>query len=218
MPAAWATDLLLAKSWEPHITSAVNVPGWTTNVQHRNYEDLVNILPKNPKVLEIGCGWGRSTWAWLDVLPDTTEYHILDNFSMPYWALRKSVFMVRANINYKQLKRIYKQNIAQREIFDVIIKQHPKQHLIKKVWHMPGEEWKSCEDYTTEWDLVYLDDDHSYLTVNNWLERFTNVPIVCGDDYHPSHAGVVSAVDEYDKNTDFTKQILPGNFWVIKNT
>lgn len=212
------------KPWKPHITSAEDVPGWTTNVQHLNYEDLVNILPKNPKVLELGCGWGKSTWAWLDILPDTAEYYIVDNFSMPYWMLEQSVSLwrrlniSRPNLTDKQLRRIYKRNIDQRKIFNAIINQHPKQHLIKKVWHMSGDQWKSCEEYTTEWDLVYLDDDHSYLTVRDWLERFKNVPIICGDDYHPNHTGVVSAVDEYNKNTNFTKQILDGNFWVIKNT
>ena len=206
------------KSWEPKVSFASQIPGWTEKKQHEHYEDLVNILPKNPKVLEIGCGWGKSTWAWLDVLPDTTEYHIVDHFKLPFSRLVSFGARRRSLITYKQLKRIRNQNIGHREIFDAIIKQHPKHHLIKKVWHMNNDQWKSCEDYTTEWDLVYLDDDHRYLAVSNWLERFKNVPIICGDDYHPSHIGVVSAVDEYDKNTESTKQILSGNFWVIKNT
>jgi len=64
--------------------------------------------------------------------------------------------------------------------------------------------------------LVYLDDDHRYPAVSNWLETFTNVPIVCGDDYHPNNQGVVSAVDEYAEKTGCKKTILPGCFWVLR--
>ena len=202
------------RSWPPKITSPYDIPGWTVKEQHDQYKGLVNLLPKNPKVLEIGCGWGRSTWAWLDALPDTASFFILDHFELNYRVLQKTGIYPYS----KAAKRIRKQNIDQREIFDTIIKQHPKINLLKTLWHMSGNDWKNHIDYTQEWDLVYLDDDHRYPAVSDWLERFTNVPIVCGDDYHSNHQGVVSAVDEYAEKTGCKKTILPGCFWVLKNS
>jgi len=64
------------------INNALDIPGWTRKSQHDLYKNLVQELPKNPKILEIGCGWGRSTWAWLDVLPSNSTYCVLDNFSL----------------------------------------------------------------------------------------------------------------------------------------
>lgn len=202
------------KHWPPHITSPYDIPGWTTRNQHDYYKSLVNLLPKNPKVLEIGCGWGRSTWAWLDVLPDNASFFVLDHFKLTY----RTLLSTGIHPYSKVAKRIRKQNIDQREIFDNIIKQHPRINLLKKLWHMNDHQWKTSDYYTTNWDLVYLDDDHNYPAVSNWLERFTNVPIVCGDDYHSKHKGVVSAVDEYAEKTGCEKKILPGSFWVLKNS
>ena len=83
---------------------------------------------------------------------------------------------------------------------------------------MSGDTWVESEYFDKEWDLVYLDDDHSYSAVKKWLEIFSNVPIVCGDDYNTTWQGVVSAVDEYTYKTNCSLQIMPDNFFVIKNT
>ena len=193
------------------VAKALDVPGWTPEKQHIYYKEVVKFLPNNPKVLEIGCGWGRSTWAWLDVLPQTTSYYILDSFELGY----KRVTNINSRLN---LKRIKCRNLSQREIFDEIIVQHPNSSIIKNVWHMKSEDWLQSKHFTSKWDLVYFDDDHSYDTVKRWLEKFSKVPIVCGDDYSINHIGVKKAVDEYaNVNKDITPLPLL-NFFIVKNT
>ena len=203
------------KTWPFNVQNIQQIPGLTIPEQHSQYQELVRSLPSNPKFLEIGCGWGRSTWAWLDVLPCDTQYYILDNFSLPSSHLLKSVPNIYPS---KEIKRIIKGNIQQREIFDNIIKQHKKHTLIKNLWHMSGADWRTHNDYTDDWDLVYLDDDHEYATISVWLESFKNVPMVCGDDYSVFFPDVVSAVDEYVKKYNRKFISLPGSFWVIENS
>lgn len=185
------------------INSAEDVPGYTNINQHNCYKELVKKLPNKPKILEIGCLYGKSTWGWLDALPHDASYFVLDNFQSK-------------TVDHTEIKKLQKFN--QRYIFDKIIKQHPNNKIIKTIWQMNGKDW--IEDlFTADWDLVYLDDDHSYEVVYNWLVLFQNVKIVCGDDYSLNHIGVVEAVDEYESKYNAYKQIhKSSNFFVLKNT
>ena len=192
--------------------SASQIPGWTSEAQHIQYQKLLDQLPDSPKILEIGCGWGRSTWAWLDILPKTAEYFILDNFCLSYRTLLKTY----RDRNF--LKRVNANKLYQKDIFDQIIIQHPNYFNIKEIWNMSGKDWIQSDYFTTDWDLVYFDDDHSYDAVTRWLQIFSKVPIVCGDDYLLTHLGVKNGVDDYCNNNPCIKEIMPGNFFIIKNT
>ena len=194
------------------VSSALSIPGATFLKQHIAYKSLVSQLPESPRVLEIGCGYGRSTWAWLDVLPKNTSYYILDNFKLQTHTLRSW------DRSSGFAKRAIKLKMSQREIFDAVIKKHSNESFIKQVWHMNEVEWINSEDFTTDWDLVYTDGDHCYDAVKRVLELFRNVKIVCGDDYSDSWRGVVKAVEEYSANNLCTKEIMPGALFVIKNT
>jgi len=193
-----------------NVSSALEIPGATFPKQHTAYKSLVSQLPNSPRILEIGCGYGRSTWAWLDVLPKNTSYYVLDNFKLQYHTFRRW--------SGSFAKRAIKLKMSQREIFDTVIKRHPNESIIKQVWHMEGRDWIQSEYFTNEWDLVYIDDDHTYYTVKTWLKNFNKVSIVCGDDYCSDWEGVMNAVDEYSISNLCTKEIMPGNFFVIKNT
>jgi len=203
------------------INKPLDVPGWTNSIQHREYKDLVAELPENPRVLEIGCGYGRSTWAWLDALPPTSTYCVLDNFRLTSKWLHKSQYT-----NYKRINPIIasfiwkcnKRNTTQREIFDKFISYHPNQQIIKTVWEMDSDDWIVSKEFTNNWDLVYLDDRHEYEVMKQWLSIFSNVSIVCGDDYNRIFQGIIDAVDEYSKDKNVYKHITrAANFFIIKN-
>ena len=218
---AWDTALQLAKFLKCKYAS--DVPGWTSKLQHSQFIKLIEHLPDRPKILEIGCGYGRSTWAWLDVIPKNTDYYILDNFNLNFNDIFKPGYtgwrqFTKPEQNRQFVKKVLDNKYTQREIFDRIIILHKKYNNIKKIWHMAGSTWLDSECFSKEWDLVYLDDDHSYSSVKRWLEIFANVPIVCGDDYHTDWQGVVSAVNEYTRISNSSLQIMPDNFFVIKNT
>lgn len=213
----------MAKNINLKIKRALDIPGWTFSPQHKLYENLVKDLPKNPRILEIGCGWGRSTWAWLDVLPSSATYYVLDNFNMKsHWCYQSFYKKFEGN-NYsmaKSIKRWAKSNTSHLEIFEQIILQHPNNKIIKKIWKLDSDHWITSEEFTNNWDLVYLDDRHTFQVMQKWLKLFSNVQIVCGDDYSTEFPGIIKAVDGYARKNNKFKEIpkfANANFFVIKN-
>jgi hypothetical protein len=182
---------------------AGDIPGWTTFSQHSLYHYTVKNLPENPKVLEIGCGWGKSTWAWLDALPINTHYSIVDRF----WLINQNQLPGFEHLigeiknPYPKLAKYMQQCIdlrkTQYDVFIECVSQHSKYNCIKKIEKTTYEEWKQKNN--TDFDMVYLDGDHSYDHVLDQLEFFKDVPVVCGDDYRPDNhfEGLRKAVDEY---------------------
>ena len=204
------------------ISNALDIPGLTSPEQHFYYKILANELPKNPRVLEIGCGWGRSTWAWLNVLPSSTKYCIVDNFELPaqFLLFQYETYQNKNPIIAKLIKEWAKNNTNQRKIFDKLISQHPNKKILKKIWHLHSDNWIGSEEFTDNWDLVFLDDRHYFDVMERWLEIFSHVPIVCGDDYAEDFPELVKAVDEYVlKNKQHKKLVVrPGRFfYIIKN-
>ena len=172
------------------IQSLEEIPGWTHYWQHDYFPELVKLLPDNPNVLELGCGYGRSTWAWLNALPLHTKFYIVDNFTLEDYNSQ-----------------------TQKEYFLNTIEQHPKFTVIKKIFHEDYESWE--KNNNLNFDLVYIDADHRYEQITKQLEYFKNVPILCGDDYEYKHPGVVKAVDEF--KVKYTKKFtLIKNFFILQ--
>ena len=49
----------------------------------------------------------------------------------------------------------------------------------------------------SNFDLVFLDGDHSYETVAQELEYFKDCTLITGHDYNNSHPSVIQAVNEF---------------------
>lgn len=208
------------------IKQPADIPGWTSSEQHKIYKSIVKQLPKNPKVLEIGCGWGRSTSAWLNVLPENTEFYVLDKFCLP----TKTHFPILKK-DYNKLNKPHienfvieclNKNLTQYEIFLFCMRQHSNFEKIKNIYVKDYYDWK--KENTIKFDLVYLDGDHTYNHVKDQLEYFKDVPIVCGDDYKPERKhhfeGLIKAVDEYRKTYNVKHELYPQShigFYVFYN-
>jgi hypothetical protein len=180
------------------VNSFHDIPGWTYINQLEQFKEVAKLLPANPRVLEIGCGYGRSTWAWLDALPATTEMFVLDNFGTPYEHIfdYDNSFKNLMKVNMHKVKEFQESDMNQEQIFFNNIPQHPNTHIIKHVWNMDSSHWvQHIND--KQWDLVYIDEDHSFEKTISWLEYFQNTKYVCGDDYSSAWRGVIAAVDLY---------------------
>lgn len=195
------TVLQLAKRHKLSITSKDQIPGFTNEKQHRLYPIVVNKLSPGSNIVEIGCGFGRSTWAWLDIMPEDINFYVVDNFMIDKEQNLFAKLPVRNrfvenrlaqqfNMDRKYLKKF---KGTHKEIFDKIINQHPKRNLLKEVYAEDFESWKI--DNKIKFDAVFLDGDHSLEAVTSQLEYFKDCKIICGDDY--LWPGVQSAVDNF---------------------
>jgi len=201
------------------ITDKAQIPGLTSPRQHNWYRLLAKRLNKSANVLEVGCGYGKSTWAWLDALPLTTNFYVLDAFVLPppYSSSTPRALQLhysrqfsseKVSMTRKYLKKHF--NADQKTVFYNVIQQHPKFNLIKDIFDSKFHEWRKTNNI--KFDLVYLDGDHNYDEVSNQLKYFSDCPCICGDDYlWPS---VSTAVDEFVQINNYKLETV-NEFFII---
>lgn len=183
----------------PPPKSYMDVPGFNNEKHLKNLEDFTRKLPKNSKVLEIGCAWGGSTWAILNGLPEGGTLYTCDTFQMNNPGLKKRHYQGVMEKHSTNPSVVYAMNLYlqedQKAVFDYCISYHPNfLEMHKKVYVKKSLEVLK-ED--VDWDMVYIDGDHSYQTVSQELKYLKHVKYLCGDDYHPAHPGVMKAIEEY---------------------
>lgn len=183
-------------------TDALQIPGWTTKRQHSFYKKIVCNLPNDPKVLELGCGYGRSTWAWLDILPSTASYYVVDSFLLGNHVLDK----IAPHTDIPK-------HLSQREIFEKVIKQHKNLSIIKNIYKQRAEDWLHSKENHNNYDLIYLDNVvlkklRTALSDKTIIQFLEKSKIFCGDDRW----------DEFYRQNNFNILYNLGIFFVIKNT
>ena len=189
-----------------------DVPGYIFQSQINEIQYLAQTLPKNANVLEIGCAWGRSTWCWLNALPEGSSLTVVDMF----------VFDNRPGKHTKRMASWWRNPIVndvmnyycvngQEKTVKKVIEEHPRKHLVKEVFSGTSQEFFE-QNKDQKWDCVYLDGDHRYDGVKNDILNFEpKTEIICGDDYEPiTQPGVVQAVNEMIKNTNRNLWVDPG--------
>ncbi|KKM93190.1 hypothetical protein LCGC14_1210850 [marine sediment metagenome] len=177
----------------------MDVPGFNNEAHNESLQETARLVQPGSKVLEVGTAWGRSTWSLLDSLPSPIELHVLDSFiHLEGGKIRhyEGCMKKHADIVCQRYALKVFMEEGQRACWDWSLKQHPRMNTDKIVVHqMLSEKFRETDDI--KWDLVYLDACHSYQSVSGELNKWTDCPILCGDDYHPVHKGVVKAVDEF---------------------
>lgn len=177
--------------------NCMDVPGFNNEAHNESLQETARMIPGNSLVLEVGTGWGMSTWSLLDSLPDGCELHVLDSFTNPD---------KRKEFHAKGVLEKHSHNPCVVEAINVFLKkgqlaawnhsidQHPRRSMVKDVHVMTSEAFRRTDK--RKWAMVYLDGNHSYENVKSELLHWKDVPFLCGDDYHPAHQGVTRAVDE----------------------
>ena len=185
------------------IENSYDVAGFNNKKHLISLGNFISKLPKKSRVLEIGVGFGGSTWEFLDSLPEDSELHSCDTFGMNHPQLKqKHVQGVLEKHSHNDAivyqMQVY-QNEGHRACFDWAVKQHPRYQKLMQQVH----ERKSVDvlNDDTNWDCVYLDGHHAYETVSKELNMCSHVPYMCGDDYHPAHPGCQKAISEWIERT-----------------
>ena len=188
------------------IQNYLDVPGFNNPKHLDALMNFAALVPTGGRVLEIGCAWGCSTWALLDSLPEGVELHTCDTFGMNNINLRRKHFQGvmekherNSSVNYAMHMYLEENSDqAQRKVYDWVIDQHPRKWKIKHTTHqMPSTEVLKDD---VKWSMVYIDGLHSYENVSAELKALKDVPLLCGDDYHPAHPGTMQAIDEFLKD------------------
>lgn len=175
-----------------------DIPGWSDFSQV--YKELVSSLRDDCDILELGVGFGRSTWAMLDAMNNNMRLHVVDIFKSPSTMLWDRWFEVGSPIT------LHEDDIAkfidmcltssQQEIFSYSLQQHPRYAQIKEIYAMSSQDY-IASNHKSSFDLVFLDGDHSYESVKQELDYFKDSKIIAGHDYGNHEPGVIKAVDEF---------------------
>lgn len=178
--------------------------GWFTDQNIKEYRRLVEQVPDNGVICELGCGFGRSLCSVADiVIRKKIKVVVVDTFEgteSEHWA-------------GQNFRKEFEDNIKRFGITDIIIKQATTDDI-----STPGA-WGVFGDAKTaiipNFDLLFIDADHSYQQVKKDIERWyptvKKTGTIAGHDYSMNWPGVVLAVQE-----KFGKPKVVGDIWSHK--
>lgn len=203
------------------INQARYIPGFTSIYQHELYIKVASLLPPNPRFLEIGALLGRSSWAWLDVLPDDTTYDVLDSFNVDATEIPDFTWnpkrMPPPGKNLDTWLGICNKlhEMSHREVWNFVVEHHHKFGLVNNVISMSTTDYFK-NNYRSVFDAIFIDADHGYKSVKETLMYFKDTKIICGDDYmNPDWPGVEKAVKEFAREYNFKLTEYPKNLFFI---
>lgn len=170
---------------------AEEIPGYIDENQIKFIRNIAGQLPPGSRVLEIGCGYGKSTWAWLDGLDNSCTLDIVDSWEL---GIKK---ICRDNSVSEAVREFAQQN-GQKKLFEKIISLHPKHNLLKNIYSEKTKKLIKFKTLSKDYNLVYIDGDHRHKSLYRELMYFSNVDILCGDDYNfNKFKPVITAVNDF---------------------
>ena len=163
------------------------VHGWLSPGQERRLFDLVSFLPKNARILEIGCYLGRSTVAMASAIGATGK-HI---YSVDTFCGNNSDFINGKNeISWEgdSFLNVYEDNLSKAGVRDLVTP-------IRSFSHEFADKW--CQPL----DMVFIDAGHEYEDVlRDCEDYFSHVKlggIVALHDVTPGWPGVHRVWNEH---------------------
>jgi predicted O-methyltransferase YrrM len=194
-----------------------DIPGWINNKQCDLITDLVRLLPDNSKILEIGTAFGRSSFSILDGMKQNQSLDVCDLWDNTHWSdltndpryMKDSLFGNKTLID-SAVESVIK--IGIRKTWESHVNFHKNSNLIRNVFQQ-----KSLSLDDTNYDLVFLDGDHSYDNLYQELNKFKHVSIICGDDFSfGENEDVIKAVITFGReNHKFLKVELNSFFFIL---
>jgi len=152
--------------------------GWFYGGDIAEYRRIVEDIPEEGTIGELGCAWGRSICSVADIIKrKNLKVHIVDCF-----------VGTPGEASYgEKFRKEFEDNIKRFDIFDrVIIHEGYTNDIVKEV-----------DDKT--FDLLFIDADHSYESVKrdieDWLPKMKDHATISGHDYCNGF-GVSKAVNE----------------------
>ena len=176
-----------------------DIPGWGNF--HRCYAQLIACLPTNAAILEVGAGFGRGTWTFLDVLTPQMTLRVVDSFKLSSWHLWVQATQNGSELTLDQLAidqfAAMTATHSQKDLFFQSVSQHPNRSQLEKVYAITSDFYMAFKRPAV-FDLVFLDGAHDYATVSKELNYFKQSTLLAGHDYaNQDCADVKQAVDDF---------------------
>lgn len=172
--------------------------GWFDTMSEHVYRTAVDRFADGATFVEIGAYMGQSTCFMAQEIKRRNKkikFDVIDHFngSVEHQGMLKG----------KNLYEIFIENMKNAEVLDDI-------NIIRMDCN---EAVKLYQDNSL--DFVFIDGGHSYEEVKNdiqkWLPKVKIGGVLCGDDYHKNHPGVIKAVEEIFANT----KRMNGRIWLF---
>jgi hypothetical protein len=199
------------------IISKYTIPGWINNNQCNQITKLISTLPDNARILEVGAAFGKSTLSILEGMKSSQTLDICDLWdAQQFWDMmnnnehRATLYGEQENIDYAA-DVILSRKLEIRQLWNEHVSTSPNYNLIRNVYQQQSLTLAN----TTDYDIVFLDGDHSYENLYNELNLFNDIPIICGDDYGYHEPGVVKAVTQYGNSNHRTLTVDLNSFFYI---
>lgn len=182
------------------------IPGWKSTLALTEMAKIVQQLPLNSKIVEIGSGLGRLTWVLSKNAPEGSVVYAIDHWDHDRLDKNNSDYCVNSDENTIITKEGFLEQIFDCDNIIPIHKTFPFIWIGDKV------------------DMIFIDADEDYENqmsyLNQAFEMIKENGIICGDDYcDPKYnntsqfSGLKRAVDEIAKKHN--KQIFnPKNTWL----
>lgn len=202
-----------------------DIPGWINERHQLRLQQTLSALKPGARILEIGCGFGRSTVCILNHMPSSAVLHTVDTFAhLKPQKMRKKIIKGHQRKGIPMTAQLRDNtelllHLNQREMWDRMVASHPHRSQCT-VYQMTSSQFM-YQHPSTQYDMVYLDGDHSYEAVSQELQHYQHCAVISGDDYGPAHPGVIQAVDElrarYPERTwQTSEQHVKSGFWSLR--
>lgn len=180
----YKTKDLILKTLKPEFNE---IPGWFS--YQDLYTEVVNKLPDNSNIVEVGAWFGKSTNFMANKLKESGKrinFTTVDTFK------GSSTEDVHNNT-----LRVFDNDIYSEFIHSTVLLDNLSNiNVIKDTSNNAKDTF-----INNSLDFVMIDAGHTYEDVvsdlNNWFHKVKPGGIIAGDDYIPMFAGVRKAVDEY---------------------
>lgn len=181
------------------IISKYNIPGWINNNQCDQITELVSTLPDNTRILEVGAAFGKSTLSILEGMKSSHSLDVCDTWDANFfWDVLNdnqqvsSLYGDQENILTTR-DAIVSRELTIRQVWEKHVSTSANFNLIKNIFQQKSMTLAN----TTDYDIVFLDGDHTYDNVTKELQVFNSIPIVCGDDFGYHCPEVIKAVIDF---------------------
>jgi len=182
-----------ARVSEPWISELPD--GWFSIVDVREYRRLVEMIPDNGLIIELGCWKGRSICSIADQI------------------IRKNLSVVLVDTFQGTPGEIAHAFAKTEDIKSILIDNLKKFKIYERCQIVPATTDEAAGLFTEQTDMIFIDADHSYESVRsdiiNWDPKLKENGILCGHDY--LWPGPNRAVNEILANVH-----INNNIWSVK--